>query len=67
MQKSTVSLTFTGTSDFSNNTAKFSGGAVYTFDNAIITFSNSNSFISNSANGDGGAIYAASNTSLSFS
>ena len=58
-------LTFSGTSNFTHNSAEV-GGAISTFHNVAVIFSGTNNFISNKANDYGGAIYAENNTSLSF-
>ena len=60
-----ILLTFTGTSNFSNNSAE-SGGAIVTFDYVVLTFNGTNNFIGNSANADGGAMYIDTNISLIF-
>ena len=54
-----TSLTFIGTSVFSDNSADWTGGAIYMEINIVLTFSGTNNFINNSANGhfsNGGAI-----------
>ena len=65
--KSRISLTFFGTSNFSNNSAGVSGGAISAAFKVVLTFNGVNNFINNSAEHcDGGAIRAVSNVVLTF-
>ena len=60
------SLSFTGTSNFINNSADYSGGAIAAYSTSL-SFTGTSNFINNSAEGgQGGAINAGYNTSLSF-
>ena len=60
-------LSFSGTTNFINNSTYGEGGAIWTSDNTVLSFSGNSSFINNSAAvGYGGAIYASNNTVLSF-
>ena len=62
----TSSLSFTGTSNFINNSAgQGGGGAIYTHNNTLLIFNGTSNFINNSA-GEGGVISAFYNVSLSF-
>ena len=56
---------FIGTSDFINNSAKYSGGAISVAYNVTLTFNGTNNFTGNSAN-SGGAIWASNNKLLCF-
>ena len=58
-------MSFSGTSHFSHNLAKY-GGAIGTVNNVTFTFNGTNVFLNNSARDNGGAIYAVMNTSLRF-
>ena len=62
-------LSFTGVSNFINNSAHYGGGAIYAdtalVANTTVSFSGTSSFINNSA-GRGGAIYAQYNVIFSF-
>ena len=60
-----TSLSFTGTSDFSHNSA-YSGGAIYTSHNTVLTFIGNNNFTNNSAYTEGGAIHSKFNTWIKF-
>ena len=59
-----TSLSFTGTSNFTSNSA-YAGGAIAAVYNTSLSFTGTSNFINNSA-GTGGAIFAGYNTSLSF-
>ena len=61
---SNTSLSFSGTSNFSHNSAAV-GGAVGTVDNVTLAF-NGTVFFNNSVSDSGGAIFAVGNTLLSF-
>ena len=58
-------LSFSGTSNFSHNSAQV-GGAICIVGNVAFTFNGTNMFVNNAASDSGGAIYAGSNTLLSF-
>ena len=58
-------LSFNGTSNFINNSARF-GGAIQTWANTVLSFNGINNFINNSAF-LGSAIYTFGNSVLSFS
>ena len=60
-------FSFSGTTNFINNSAYSIGGAIYTLDNTVLSLSGTNNFINNSAGIEGGAIYTKYNTVLSFS
>ena len=62
-------LSFSGTTNFINNSADHGGygGAIYTLDNTILSLSGTNNFINNYGGIEGGAIYIEYNTVLSFS
>ena len=62
-------LSFSGTTNFINNSADHGGyaGAIYTLDNTILSLSGTNNFINNYGGIEGGAIYTEYNTVLSFS
>ena len=64
--KANTSLSFSGTSNFSHNSAEV-GGAISTVGNVALTFNGTNVFLNNSAEKFGGAIFAGNNTLLSFS
>ena len=58
-------LSFTGVSNFCNNSAHYGGGAIYAESNALLIFNGTSSFINNSAD-HGGAIYTQYNVVFSF-
>ena len=58
-------LSFSGTTNFINNSA-IHGGAINVVDNSVLSLSGTNNFINNSAGVGGGAIYTIGNTVLSF-
>ena len=58
-------MTFSGTSDFSHNSADFEGGAIDAYNSVVLTFTGTSSFSSNLAE-QGGAISAYINTALLF-
>ena len=64
--KANTSLSFSGTSNFSHNSAQV-GGAICIVNNVAVTFNGTNIFFDNTASDSGGAILAGSNTLLSFS
>ena len=53
-----TSLSFTGISNFNNNSAQNRGGVIYAANNASVSFNGTTSFTNNSADSEGGAIYA---------
>ena len=57
-----TSLSFTGISNFHNNSAC----AIYTSSNVVVTFNGTSNFINNSAHFGNGVIHAETNTSVSF-
>ena len=61
--KVNTSLSFSGTSNFSHNSANY-GGAFCTIDNVVLDFNGINTFINNSASIIGGAIFTKHNISL---
>ena len=60
-----TSLRFSGTVNFSHNSAE-SGGAFCTINNVVLDFNGINNFINNSAPMNGGAIFTKSNILLRF-
>ena len=58
-------INFNGTSNFINNSADRSGGAIFTYYNTIINFNGTSNFINNSAI-EGGAICTWNNTIINF-
>ena len=60
-------LSFSGTSDFSHNSADYEGGAIYADINSSLNFIGTSAFSHNSADYGGGAIDVETNSSLSFS
>ena len=65
LAKTNSSLSFSGISDFSHNSAGFDGGAINSDTNSSLSFSGNSDFSHNSA-WLGGAINTETNTSLSF-
>ena len=59
-------LTFNGTNNFVNNSAKRNGGAIYAKTNISLTFIGTNNFSNNLAGVNGGAIYTLDNVVLVF-
>ena len=62
----TSSVTFSGDTTFSNNSASLYAGGVYAYSSSNVTFSGSSTFSNNSAGG-GGGVYAGSFSSVTFS
>ena len=62
---SNTSFSFSGTSEFSHNSADKDGGAICTYNNTVLTFNGTNNFISNYAY-IGGAICTYNSTVLIF-
>ena len=60
-----MSLSFSGSSNFSHNSADV-GGASFTYNNVTLVFNGNNNFFNNSANSYGGAIHALGSRSLRF-
>ena len=59
-------LSFNGTTNFINNSARGYGGAVQISDNNVLSFSGTSEFINNSAEDCGGAIATGSNCTVNF-
>ena len=59
-------LSFNGTTNFINNSARGYGGAVQISDNKVLSFSGTSEFINNSAEDCGGAIATGSNCTVNF-
>jgi len=57
-----VSLCFTGTSNFINNSANVEGGAVAADDNTSLSFTGTSNFINNSVDSKGGGAVAGTAT-----